>query len=185
MIAVERFLSKLRPHCLGVSDPMIKAALDEAIAEFCGLSLAYQSDLEDVSCVAGERDYELDMVPGKTLLQLVSVLKDGRSFKDFTFNLTTFRLNIEPTEAFTLSLRGAFRPSSEQTSYDDVFGLWLDGIVSGALARLFAQPGKQWTNETAVPFYDSRFRSSINRARINQNQQFSGRSIMITPRRFM
>lgn len=185
MIAVERFLAKMRPHCPGVSDLMLKAALDEAISEFCGLSLAYQADLEDLSCLVGETDYELDAVPGKTLLYLMRVTKDGKPFTDFTFDLFTFRLNTEPTAAFTLSMRGAFRPATEQSSYDDVFGIWLDGIVSGALARLFAQPGKQWTEGAAVSFYDSKFRSAVNRARINQNQQFSGKSLVITPRRFM
>ena len=44
MISAERFLSKMRPHCPGASDLLLRAALDEAIAELRLLAAMGQAD---------------------------------------------------------------------------------------------------------------------------------------------
>jgi len=89
---------------------------------------------------------------------MVYTQKDERTISIFpypsesTSNSLTMRVSLKPTRSST---------TCEDSLYED----YTETIASGALARLFASPGKAYTAPQLVMAHQSKFMSGVNEAR--------------------
>lgn len=101
---------------------------------------------------------------------------------------TTFRLYPIPDTdlAKGLTVKASYSPSQTALSMEDhLFDNWAEEIAAGAIARLLAMPGQQFTNVHAATVYRSQFRDGISDARRLKEQGYTQGSQRVAPRRFM
>ncbi len=85
-----------------------------------------------------------------------------------------------------LTAKAAFAPSQDaQTFEDHLFDNWGEEIAAGAIARLLAMPGQQFSNIHGAPGYRNQFKQGIDDARRLKEQGYTQGAQRVTPRRFM
>jgi len=94
-------------------------------------------------------------------------------------------LSSSPNDWHYLIFSGATSVStvttSDSTSVDDIiFYNYYDGIVAGTLARLFRMPKLPWTDLEMAKIYNSEYNGYVNKARIDNNKQFTARDLSVS-----
>lgn len=92
-----------------------------------------------------------------------------------------------PATAMTLGLavRAAFAPNRTATTVDDsLFQYWAEEIASGALHRLMATPGQQFSDNTMAAYHKSRFDIGCRSASIQSRTGLISAASRIDGRRF-
>ena len=76
-------------------------------------------------------------------------------------------------------------PLETATEVDDrLYDEWVEPIVAGAKARLFAMPGKDWTSLDMVRVLQIEARRGMVRANKKRNKNYTGKSLAVKPRSF-
>lgn len=169
MIATTEFLPRLLPHVSGCSQPMaLQALVDSAIA-FCEDSLAVRQRLDDQTTRLGQATFDIDPPPQQAVSRILKVWVDGfeisampadrvddgrfltsrpRSFYTLQDGSETLGMLYPiPDGEYTLVAEVALRPTRSATSFhDDLFHIWLEHIVTGAVARLMSTQDQPFTN---------------------------------------
>lgn len=110
---------------------------------------------------------------------------DGLPTAYFPVDNATIRVYPVPTINYYLTLRAAFKPKRNASSFDDLlYDDWLEEICAGAKYRLFSRPSKPWTDYDVGIFELGLFKTGIGKARILINNNFSSREMQISLRRF-
>lgn len=187
---------------------MAQSVLDSAIA-FCEDSLVLREQLDDLATTAGASVYELDVPTQQSVARILTVTLDdqvltpvpsemvaafdkreGKPVSYYTRrNGSVLELVFYPTpdKRYLISTQVALRPKRSATQLeDDLYELWLEPIVAGAVARIAAIPNQ--------PFSDPmKAQSALTMASIGsrkaRNEGAFGRvrgslSMRITPRKF-
>jgi len=183
MAALTALRSKVQPHVGGCPLPMIDDAILQAVVEFCNRSRAYRFTPAQITVVASTGDYtvsdlpantaiawllsaELDEVPIATpdagSIPVLWETEEGSPTAVVVVSETAVGLRMVPDEAGTLDMRLALRPSQSATTYPDEFhNLYQDQIAAGALAKLYAQPRKEWSTPDLVKDCRNQFEAAI------------------------
>lgn len=183
MAALIGLRSKVQPHVLGCPLPMIDDAILEAVIEFCNRSRAYRFTPADIAVVASTANYTVSDLPvGMAIAWLLQAELDdvkidtpdsgsipplwdtekGSPSAAIVASETSIGLRMTPDEAGTLRVRLALRPLLTATTFPDEFNnLYREGIASGALAKLYAQPKKAWSASELVNDCRSQFDAAI------------------------
>lgn len=183
MAALTALRPKVQPHVLGCPLPMIDDAILQTVIEFCNRSRAYRFTPAQIAVVASTADYTVSDLPANTaiawLLQAeldevpidtpdpgsIPVLwetEEGSPTAAVVVSDTQVGLRVVPDEAGTLDLRLALRPSASATTYPDEFhNLYQDQIAAGVLAKLYAQPRKDWSTPELVNDCREQFERAI------------------------
>lgn len=189
MKPVSDFFSRITPLVLGCPEPTLQQAVVDASIAFCSDSLVLREHLDVFQTVAGLGEYDLDAPSQQDVARVLNVAVDGRAVQLVPTERASFPLATtgKPTAAFTrrigsefllhlhatpdavypVSVEVATKPKRGATQLeDDLYDLWIEAVVAGALARICAIPGQPYTDPVVSANNSVAFRAHTNRARI-------------------
>lgn len=183
MAALTALRKKVQPHVLGCPQVMIDDEILQTVIEFFNRSRAYRFTPAQIAVVASTANYtvsdlpaeteiawllaaELDEVPINTpdpsSIPVLWETDTGSPSAVVRYSDTQVGLRKVPDEAGTLDLRLALRPSQAATTYPDEFhNIYQDQIAAGVLAKLYAQPRKEWSTPDLVKDCRDQFERAI------------------------
>ena len=171
MKPLSAFYPRILPYLPQCPEPIVDQVLVNSAIEFAENSLTLRQNLDPFRTVVGKVDYDLD--PPSTqhdINRVMGVTLDGRELRpglfeairndmptataiprgfytDRTDNVFTLRLTPPPDKAYTVLVSVTLRPSRSATQLDDdMYNIWIDPIVSGAIARAMQIPDQPFTN---------------------------------------
>ena len=169
MKQVTDFLPRVIPSVQGCPEPMaVRAVVDSAIA-FCEESLVLREKQDAFSTVANTVAYDLDAPVAQQVARVLNVWVDGtvidpipseligivdtRSTKPTGYYTTRvdsqWQLNLSPTPdaAYSVVVEVALRPTRDaKIVQDDLYNLWIEPIVAGAVGRLMSTPQQPFSD---------------------------------------
>ena len=171
MKPLSAFYPRILPYLPGCSEPMVDQVLLNSAIEFAKNSLTIRQNLDPFNTVVGQTQYDLDPptknhdinrvmgvnVNGKELTAgLAEVIRNDlptanaipRGFyTDRTDSTFTLRLAPPPDNVYPVIVAVTLRPSRSATMLDDdMYNIWIDPIVNGAIARAMQIPDQPFTN---------------------------------------
>ena len=209
MKALSAFYPRILPYLPGCSEPMVDQVLVNSAIEFAEASLTIRQNLDQFNTVIGLSSYDLDpptaqhdinrvmgvTVNGKELnAGLFEVIRNDlptahampRGFyTDRTDNTFTLRLSPPPDKAYPVVVAVTLRPARGATQLDDdMYNIWIDPIVSGAIARAMQIPDQPFTNYArAQELLDAASRMTVS-SRIESNYGLVRGSMRVRSRPF-
>lgn len=171
MKPLSAFYPRILPYLPGCSEPMVDQVLVNSAIEFAEMSLTLRQNLDTFYTVVGCTQYDLD--PPSTqhdINRVMSVAVNGKElqpglaevirndlptakaiprgfYTDRTDSMFTLRLSPPPDKAYPVVVAVTLRPSRSATQLDDdMYNIWIDPIVSGAIARAMMIPDQPFTN---------------------------------------
>lgn len=209
MKPLSAFYPRILPYLPNCSEPMVDQVLINSAIEFAENSLTIRQNLDPFYTVVGKVDYDLDPptkyhdinrvmgvnVNGKELTAgLAEVIRNDlptanaipRGFyTDRTDNVFTLRLTPPPDKAYPVIVAVTLRPARSTTMLDDdMYNIWIDPIVSGAIARAMQIPDQPFTNlARAKELLDAASRMTVT-SRIESNFGLTRGSMRVRPRPF-
>jgi hypothetical protein len=189
MKPISVFFPRVLPYVPGCSEPLAQQALVDAAIVFCEESQVIRARLDGFSTVPDQVSYELDAPAQQQVARILEVRVDGRPipmvmaedvgmisdavgrpmacYTDATGSEFVLRLFPIPDGVYQVQVSAALRPSRDATSVeDDLFNLWSDALVSGALARLMAVPAQPFSNPALAGGYSVAALSAARKARV-------------------
>lgn len=160
MKPVEAFRNRVSVRIPELPDALIDDAVVDTCIDFCERSTIVRRNLDTFTTVAGRREYDIDACNMQSVTEIVRVWCDSSELvavDDETLPLdgrqSTPRYFLEeepgrlalypiPNKAYTINVRAALRPQrGAKMVADTLYENWVEVIVAGALARLYAIPG--------------------------------------------
>ncbi len=199
-VKIEDWLDDVMPHAPGATAPYVLQEISAAMREFCDDGRAWVHSFHQESTVADDPELILSDMPENTVLGYVLRISfgDSPSYRRYLPPTATPMLALARTAGRPLvhymetpnkihvlpvptkDLLGAYEVEASLLPYGDdiefpvVFRThWRDAVMSGALARLFAQVSKPWADSRAAIYYGRKFRNHTKRARAITDARFS------------
>jgi hypothetical protein len=208
MKPISDFFPRMLPYLPGCSEPMAAQALVDAAIAFCEDSMVLREPLAPVAVVADTEAYTLVAPVQQQVARVLSVrLGDrelaavmaedvnllpaatGRPMAFYTTRTgSALQVHLFPTpdEAGSLVAQVALRPTKTADELeDDLFDLWSDAVISGAMARCMAVPGQPFSDPSGAAAYGSAAAALSRKARV---ESYHGRvrgSIRVRSRPFV
>jgi hypothetical protein len=188
---------------------MVDQVLINAAIEFTENSLVLRQNLDPFNTVVGKIEYDLDP-PTKNhdINRVMSVALDGKElspgmaevirndlptavamprgfYTDRTDNTFVLRLAPPPDKVYRVVVGVTLRPARTAVLLDDdLYNIWIDPIVSGAIARAMQIPDQPFTNfQQAMYLLDSAAKQT-NTSRIESNYGLVRGSMRVRSRPF-
>lgn len=163
------FYPRIGTHVVGCPEPtMAQALVDSAIA-FCEESLVQREVLDNLQTAANNNAYELDTPAQQQVARVISVSRDGQILKSIPADMkpagtsqtgkpagyytrrngSQLELVLVPTpdKRYSLGIEVALRPNRSATQLeDDLYELWVETVVAGAVARITAIPNQPFSD---------------------------------------
>lgn len=173
------FIPEIVPLCPGCPDYLIERVTREAIIELCKDAKVLRCELEPISLIAGEHEYELDL-PAHTALDSIHYLSyNGVMLEPVTERMLENRTAEWRTETGTptyyikksnnkvwivpqpaasevnaVTVGAILKPNRTATTFDDeLYEDYFDEIVNNVLARLMRMPKKDWSDKGSAGEY--------------------------------
>lgn len=209
MKPLSAFYPRILPFLPGCSEPMVDQVLVNSAIEFAEASLTLRQNLDPFKTTAGIAQYDLDP-PTKNheINRIMGVTLDGKElhpglfeairndlptdtakprgfYSDRTDNVFTLKLSPPPDGKYTVVVAVNLRPARGATQLDDdLYNIWIDPIVSGAIARAMQIPDQPFTNFAQAQYLlDSAAKQTVS-SRIEGNYGLVRGSMRVRPRRF-
>jgi len=197
-IKLSTWHDELMVNVAGAPMGAIKLALDKAIAEFLRKSGAYAMEIPGIRLRPGHADYTIPKQPQGPILFIYGMYFEGRPLKALTVEqwLTYptsqgdmpfhYRRYLNEPNRFTLSptpmtattslivphVAFGYSPGCTENFPEQFESQWYDTILSGAIYRLCAMPGKPYTDATVATLHAKLFRTGIATARDQARKLF-------------
>jgi len=162
--SLSSFMTAVNLHVMAAPTPVKMHAIRQAVMEFADRSLYWQEDAELSPAEAG---FYTPALPANTLpVEVVRVVQDGEDVPRYNGSQTDYYTQGDHGEIYlalsnysiAVTVTMAVKPSQDATTAAKRFyDHYLDAIASGAAARLFAQPGKDWSAPNLVEYHNSIF----------------------------
>lgn len=194
LLAVFRPRVALRiPSC---PDPLIDLAVIDSAIAFCEKSTVLRRLLDRITTVANVATYDVDMACDTKLVLIHRAWCDDREIsatveEDAVFPVPaaatmaplqvgrpqalvftepgTIGLFPVPDTVYTISMRVSLAPTRDADSVEDeLYDDWVEGIVAGAVSRLYLTP--EFMNAGFAAAYDSIFESEVRSALVQSNR---------------
>jgi hypothetical protein len=190
------FLPEVMPWVPNCPDLVAKAAVRNALIEFCNQSQWWVLDHAALTVVAGQGNYELDPPTDADIVTLANVRVGGRTLEaksmdqlDQLFPSDSWRTlsgapryftRIEPAEiqlvptpdetlAQGLTIEAVMRPArGAEFVSEEFYRRWAEQIGYGARARLHEMSGQPFYDMSAAAVCAARFRAAIGEARVER-----------------
>jgi hypothetical protein len=210
MKALSAFYSRILPYLPGCSEPLAAQVLVDAAIEFCENSLVTRQNLATFNTVIRQVQYTLEppttqhdisrimgvTVDGKELTaglaevlrnDLPTALAKPRGFyTDRTDSVFTLQLSPPPDEVYSVVVNVNLRPTRSATALDDdLYNIWIESIVPGAIARAMQIPGQPFSNPVQANVLLIEFARSTNDSRIEGIYGFTRGSMRTRYRSFV
>jgi hypothetical protein len=209
MKALSAFYPRILPYLPGCSEPMVNQVLVNSAIEFAENSLTIRQNLDPFNTVVGKIEYDLDppsaqhdinrvmavTLNGKELSPgMAEVIRNDLStavamprgfYTDRTDNTFTLRLAPPPDKVYPVVVAVTLRPSRAATQLDDdMYNIWIDPIVSGAIARAMQIPDQPFTNFAQAQYLLDSAAKQTNNSRIEGNYGLVRGSMRVRSRPF-
>jgi hypothetical protein len=204
MASLADFMPYVLPLVPGCPQPLAELTLRGVAQDFCTYAPVAQQELDPVDLIAGQAQYDLDLVFGVNVTvilearyegQRMQVLRNTDDVRDgWEAPLAlrqaadnTFTVYPTPTQDYpgALVLRVATRPAASTSTLDPVL---LDDygyeIGCGTAARLMLMPGQLFSNPQLAPTYQAIYIAARTNARIRAEAGFGLSSNRVRPRPF-
>jgi hypothetical protein len=142
-VNIDTLLPKIVPLLPGCNDAIAKIALMDAARTF-----ARESD-----CIVETRGYPEDLAPGYGRMPEMSLDPDNFLPHHFIYRKEDHSIK-RVYVTYSLLPIGNVMPESIVTRY-------YEAIVNLALAMLYQQPGKPWSNPNLYPYYQQKYQMSL------------------------
>lgn len=209
MKPLSAFYPRILPYLPGCPEPLVDQVLVNSAIEFCEASLTLRQNLDMFYTVVGKVDYDLDPpTRNHDINRVMGVTLDGRELRpglfeairndmptansiprgfytDRTDNTFTLRLSPPPDKVYPVTVSVTLRPARNAVLLDDdLYNIWIDPIVSGAIARAMQIPDQPFTNPgRAQELLMSASQQTVN-SRIEGNFGLVRGSMRVRPRSF-
>lgn len=194
------FLPELLQYVPDVPESVAINALRNACIEFCEKTRYWQMDADSMKASNNIGEYEIDISAGMKFVdvffgyynQRLLVPKaadeldriyrwnDWRSLKGepaYITRLNALEIQIVPkpeTQGGFFRLRVCLAPTRNSTAVGvDVYENYLDTIVAGARARLYATPAQAYFDRAMAAEYERKFRSGVSEVRVLVNKSLT------------
>ena len=185
MASFESLVKDVLPYVPGCPDSLIQTNIRSAAIELCEKSKAFTFDLDPITTISGEYEYEFDQPSGTDVHQILWATYDGHDldpisprslelnypdWRDKTGTPTvylqktvnTFWLVPVPNDGKELLINVALKPTRTTNNIDTEFSnTYRDGIIYGTIFRLLRIPQKEWTDPIASADYFNLFQAEI------------------------
>ena len=185
MASFESLVKDVLPYVPGCPDSLIQTNIRSAAIELCEKSKAFTFDLDPITTISGEYEYEFDQPSGTEVHQILWATYDGNDldpisprslelnypdWRDKTGTPTvylqktvnTFWLVPVPNDGKELLVNVALKPTRTTNNIDTEFSnTYRDGIIYGTIFRLLRIPQKEWTDPIASADYFNLFQAEI------------------------
>lgn len=210
MKPLSAFYPRILPYLPGCPEPIVDQVLVNAAIEFAEASLTLRQNLDSFSTVVGKTEYDLDPPTAQhDINRVMSVAVDGRELRpgmfeairndlptataiprgfytDRTDNTFTLRLSPPPDKVYTVVVAVTLRPARSATQLDDdMYNIWIDPIVSGAIARAMQIPDQPFTDYARAQELLASAASQTVSSRIEGQYGLIRGSLRVRPRRFV
>jgi hypothetical protein len=177
MKALSAFYPRILPYLPGCSEPLASQVLLNSAIEFCENSMVLRQNLDTFTTVVGVTQYDLappsaqhdiNRVMGVTLAgtelrpgmaEIVrndlptDTAKPRAFYTDRTDSVFSLRLTPPPDAVYPVVVAVTLRPTRSATLLDDdLYNIWIDPIVSGAIARAMLVPDQAFTNPAQADY---------------------------------
>ena len=190
MASFESLVKDVLPYVPGCPDSLIQTNIRSAAIELCEKSKAFTFDLDPITTISGEYEYEFDQPSGTEVHQILWATYDGNDldpisprslelnypdWRDKTGTPTvylqktasSFWLVPVPNTNKELLLNVALKPTRTTNNIDTEFSnTYRDGIIYGTIYRLLRIPAKQWTDPIAAADYFNLFQAEVSDAEL-------------------
>jgi hypothetical protein len=207
------FLPDVLPYVRDVPEFVAINAIRNACIEFCEESTWWRTTLGDITLVAGQSEYDLDVEVGCAVAAIMSAhigrVKIQTVYEEFLVetigpdwrtrtgpvqylvhdgDFDTIRLAFVPdvVPEDPLQLHVAIRPIKTSTRVPkELYERWGEIIGFGARARLHDTPGQPYSNEEAAAKFRRWFESGYGDAKIQANRGRGRGPLMVRPPRLV
>jgi len=209
MKPLSAFFPRILPYLPGCPEPLAAQVLVNAAIEFSEASLTLRQNLDTFKTFKGQVQYDLDPPSAQhDINRVMGVTLDGKEltagmaeairgdlptavakprgfYTDRTDSVFTLMLSPPPDGAYDVVVNVALRPARAATQLDDdLYNIWIDPIVSGAIARAMQIPGQPFSNlAQAQVLLDSAARQTVG-SRIESNYGLVRGSMRVRNRPF-
>lgn len=195
MRAWEEFMPDVLPEVPGCPEIEAEHAIKRAAQEFFKTTHVWRLWLDDVTTLADEIEYDIELEPESNLVRTMRATLDGREIlctttaalpadwktntsgiRDciHTVDRTTLILLPPPAADLILKVEASLSPSDHAGGVDDtVFDNHAEDIARGALARLMTKTGRPFTNPFAGQAKRKEFEDAMNVLAIQVQRGFS------------
>jgi hypothetical protein len=171
MKALSAFYPRILPYLPGCPEPLAAQVLINSAIEFCEDSLTLRQNLAPFSTVVEQVQYALEPPTAQhEISRVMGVTLDGKEltaglaealrgdmptaeakprgfYTDRTDSTFTLMLSPPPDEVYSVVVNVVLRPTRAATMLDDdLYNMWIDPIVSNAIARAMQIPGQAFSN---------------------------------------
>lgn len=176
------------PHLQGCPIPMATQATLDAAITFCERSMAIYRTIDAVDLVAGQNNYPLEASSQQQVVRVKRAFINGREISvrgqsqvspDNGSVGRPTRLHVvqtifgpevvlspTPDDAYVLTMEAYLRPRRTAQALDtDLFEVWMDAIVAGAVSKVQRMPAQPFTDPVSAAQHHAEFLSYISRAR--------------------
>lgn len=180
------FYPYIQPHLPGCPEITIETHLQEAAAEFCKISQIWRYDIDKDYTSKNTADYEIEVLTGTVLEDILVLYVDGQpirrvSDRHFALPSTTGnarpmsyavyqddQVRFYPTPDGKYEFEGiaVLKPSLTAKGVEEwIYESHGRSIACGAIAKLAAIPGKEWSNPELAIYYKNEFFKHANDAK--------------------
>ena len=209
MKPLSAFYPRILPYLPGCSEPMVDQVLLNSAIEFAEASLTLRQNLDAFNTVVGKIEYDLDPpTRNHDINRVMSVNVDGKEiapgmaeairndlptavaiprgfYTDRTDNTFVLRLSPPPDKVYRVVVGVTLRPARGATLLDDdLYNIWIDPVVSGAIARAMQIPDQPFTNFAQALYLLDSAAKQTNSSRIESNYGLVRGSMRVRARPF-
>lgn len=210
MKILSTFFPRILPYLPGCSEPLAAQALLTAAIEFCEASSVLRQNLASFNTTVGVDQYALNppsnqhaiarvMSVAVDRVELIAGLAENirndlpvdtakpRGFyTDRTDSGFSLRLSPPPDGVYPVVVAVALRPAIDATELDDdLYNIWVDPLVAGAISRCMLVPDQPFTNFPMARQMQDTAAKGFVASRIEGNYGLVRGSMRVKPRRFM
>ena len=192
MKPISTFFPRLLPYLTGCTEPLAQQVLVDSAIAFCEDTQVIRAELDEFQTRPGENAYELEAPSQQQVARVLDVKVSGRTltavvaedvdllmaavgtpmayYTDRTDSQFTLRLFPKPDGEYAVKVRAALRPMRTATAVeDDLFDLWSDAVICGALSRAMNIPGQPFSDPAGAAYHMSMAINASRKARLEGN----------------
>lgn len=187
-VTYDAFLDKILPYARNCPDPVIEGAVRDTVIEICEKTGIWQAELDPISAIAEQYEYDLEAPTGAVVHQIVSIINsDGQLLTPVTSGMLDMRYpdwrntpsrpkfyinkdsallwlapapSVAQQNAFLVTV--TLKPTVTSSSADArVMTDFRDAIVNGAISRITQMPDRDWSNFKTSAVMLSKFEAQL------------------------
>jgi len=193
------FIPLISPHLPGCPNASMRLYLASTSADFFARTYLWREQIDAIYIAPNQVDYDLDTDTGlvenvisvvhnetpltRTDLRLIGAekLSEVGEPREYWIQAdNSIRIFPTPEERTVLKVYAVLKPNRSGTGVEDwIYETFADTIVSGAIAQLAMNPGKEWSDITMAGMHKGLYERAITNARI---RDFRGVHLMVRQR---